>query len=116
MKTPLFSVTRDDCDWSTFKGSGPGGQHRNKVETAVRCVHRASGAVGQASDDRSQYTNRQLAFHRMAETKEFQLWLKLETGRQLGKPSVDELVDAAMSLANLKIEVRDETGKWETVK
>ena len=40
-KELLFSVTAADCDWQYIRGTGPGGQKRNKTETKVRCVHRA---------------------------------------------------------------------------
>lgn len=29
----LFSVTRDDCDWQTFRAGGKGGQNQNKVSS-----------------------------------------------------------------------------------
>lgn len=35
------------CDQTTFKSSGPGGQHRNKRETAVRLKHLSTGIVAQ---------------------------------------------------------------------
>jgi protein subunit release factor B len=46
MKHLLFSVTAKDCDWDTLAASSKGGQHANRNETAVRCTHRESGAVG----------------------------------------------------------------------
>lgn len=115
-KKLLFSVTRADCDWSTFRSSGPGGQHRNKVETAVRCLHRDSGAVGEAADDRSQLTNRREAFRRMAETEKFKFWLKIQTARAMGQPSIEETVDVAMDEKNMRYEVRDGSGRWVQVK
>jgi protein subunit release factor A len=54
----------------TFRGSGPGGQHRNKVETAVRVTHLLSGLVATASDSRSQARNREMAFQRLAKKLE----------------------------------------------
>ena len=72
----LFSVTAKDCEISAFRAGGPGGQHQNKVASAVRVVHRPSGAVGVSRTDRSQVINKRLAFKRMAESKEFQLWLR----------------------------------------
>ncbi len=49
----------------TFRGSGPGGQHRNKTETAVRLLHTPSGITVVAADSRSQFRNRDLAFTRL---------------------------------------------------
>ncbi len=55
-----------DCDIDYFIASGPGGQHRNKVETGVRLTHRPSGIVVTATERRSQRANREAAFARMA--------------------------------------------------
>ncbi|KAG1363675.1 putative peptide chain release factor 1 [Cocos nucifera] len=54
------------CDMDTFKASGPGGQHRNKRESAVRLKHRPTGIVAQAAEDRSQHKNRASALARKA--------------------------------------------------
>ena len=84
-KKLLFSVTAKDCRWDYYRGSGKGGQKRNKTSNAVRCTHSASGAVGQAEDTDSQKKNKQLAFKRMAETSEFKSWHKLEAARHSGQ-------------------------------
>jgi len=109
----LFSVTRADCDWEFLRGSGKGGQNRNKVSTACRCTHRASGAVGYAEDTRSQVDNRRLAFQRMAATKAFQDWQRVEAARRMGVlTSAEEEVARQMAPRNLRIEGKDEHGRW----
>ncbi|MFN0084272.1 MAG: peptide chain release factor-like protein [Blastocatellia bacterium] len=59
-----------DCDLEFFVAGGPGGQHRNKVETGVRLTHRPSGLVVTATERRSQSANRDAAYERMAEKLE----------------------------------------------
>ena len=54
-----------DCDETRTKRSGPGGQHRNKVETAVILRHRPSGTSAEASERRSQADNRRVALSRL---------------------------------------------------
>ena len=53
------------CSIKTARGSGPGGQHRNKTDTAVVITHLQSGLVGQASERRSQSLNRDAAVERL---------------------------------------------------
>ncbi|KMZ60395.1 putative Peptide chain release factor [Zostera marina] len=53
------------CNVTTFKVSGPGGQHRNKRESAVRITHVPTGIVAQAVEDRSQHKNRASALDRL---------------------------------------------------
>lgn len=54
-----------DCSVTHTKGSGPGGQHRNKVQTAVVLKHQPSGLTGSASDSRSQTQNAAAALFRL---------------------------------------------------
>nr|WP_298657373.1 peptide chain release factor-like protein [uncultured Flavobacterium sp.] len=61
-KELLFSVTKEDCDWSYTKGTGSGGQKRNKTSSAVHCTHRESGAKGYSEASRSQLDNKRDAF------------------------------------------------------
>ena len=112
-KELLFSVTASDCEWSYTKGTGSGGQKKNKTSSAVHCMHRPSGAHGYAEDSRSQRDNKQTAFKRMAETKKFQEWLQFETARRTGVLNQIE-ENVKKELRKVKIEVKMD-GKWVEV-
>jgi hypothetical protein len=54
-----------DSDMKFLRRSGPGGQNRNKVETAVVLTHRPSGIVAEANERRSQSENKREALRRL---------------------------------------------------
>jgi hypothetical protein len=54
-----------ECDVDTYRASGPGGQKRNKTESAVRLRHRPSGLSVIAEESRSQHENRARALRRL---------------------------------------------------
>src|SRR5258706_10214463 len=64
----------EDFEESFARSSGPGGQHVNKVSTAVTLRHLPSGAAVTVQDSRSQAINRQTAWRRLLE--------RIERGRQ----------------------------------
>lgn len=110
-KELLFSITADDCRWDYYRGTGAGGQKRNKTSSAVRCTHTASGAVGQSDETRSQHQNKQAAFKKMHETKEFKTWHKLEVARCTGLlAKIEDQIDYEMRFKT-KVEVQED-GKW----
>jgi hypothetical protein len=53
------------CDVTRTRRSGPGGQHRNKTETAIVLVHRPTQVQGEASERRSQAENHRMALQRL---------------------------------------------------
>lgn len=115
-KELLFSVTANDCDWQYLRGTGPGGQKRNKTESKVRCIHRASGAIGESDETRNQHQNKRLAFMKMISTDKFKTWHKIEIARLMGdKMTIEERVERAIAERNILTEIK-ENGKWVPVK
>jgi hypothetical protein len=53
------------CDVDRYRASGPGGQHRNKTESAVRLRHKLSGVAAIGEDSRSQAENKLHAVRRL---------------------------------------------------
>lgn len=72
METPAWHLLDDErllaqCDVQVHRASGPGGQHRNKSETAVRLVHLPSAISAEGKDFRSRSQNLRAALERLRE-------------------------------------------------
>lgn len=114
-RKPVFSVTAADCEWSYTRGTGKGGQKKNKTNSAVHCMHRPSGAHSYSEASRSQAENRRDAFVKMAESEKFRQWNRLELMRRLGMiDAIDRQIEHELA-HNIKLEVRID-GKWTEVK
>ena len=109
----MFSITADDCEWSYTRGTGNGGQKKNKTSSAVHCKHRASGAYGYSETSRSQLDNRRDAFRKMMETDTFQTWIKLEFMKRSGQmDEIERKVEQDLKKVKLEIKIDD---RWTEV-
>jgi hypothetical protein len=60
------------CEEDRYRASGPGGQKRNKIESAIRLRHLPTNIIVTATESRSQHENRQRAIRRLREALCFQ--------------------------------------------
>lgn len=109
----LFSLTKKDFKVQSFRAGGKGGQHQNTTNSGVRIIHGTSGARGESRTERSQLTNKKLAFTRLIKSPKFKIWmneivLELTSGKTL-----EQRVEEAMQPKNLIIEIVGEDGKWQ---
>ena len=60
------SLNERDIDYQAMKASGPGGQHVNTTDSAIRATHRPSGVSVVAKEERSQHANKRLVLMKLA--------------------------------------------------
>lgn len=116
-----FSVTKKDLIIEPYKGSGAGGQHRNKTMSCCRIKHPESDVTVQACDERDFHRNRKTAFKRLCNHPKFKAWItrslsEEDSGLVMQRKVSEKIlkkVDKMMVPENLKIERWDKRQhKW----
>jgi len=117
-KQLLFSLTKEDFIFETFRAGGKGGQNQNKVESGVRIRHLESGCVQECRETRSQWENKQRAFERLTKQKKFKDWIRIKAAKiSMLVPSQEQMekeVNEMMNEKNLKIEYGDGKSGWHS--
>ena len=98
----------------TFSVGGCGGSGKDTSNSGVRLIHRASGAVGEGRETRSNTQNRKAAFEHLVATKKFKDWHRIECARRMGQKlpeteaeiyaRVDAMIAAGFKDGSIKIE------------
>lgn len=111
MKEKLFTLTKNDFDLQFYRGTGNGGQKKNKTSSACRITHKETGYVACCEEHREQHRNKAEAFNKLVGLNEFKFWLKKKSFEIMGIVKTDEEikkeVEYAMREENLKIEYFD---------
>lgn len=94
-KPDYLSLTDDElvrqCEVDTYRASGPGGQKRNKTESAVRLRHVPTGLSVTAVESRSQHENRARAVRRLRDKIAFEVRRPVDAEGYAPPPAVAAL-------------------------
>ena len=106
------------CRVHVYKSSGPGGQHRNKVSSAVRLQHAPTGLTAHGDESRSQQDNRQMALKRLRMNLACRLRLPMDAGSAVVHPVVRHCMFRPRgrgSEAHLRLEVGRRDQRFWTI-
>jgi len=83
-KQKSWTISENEIQYQAMRSSGAGGQHVNKVSSAIRATHLPTGIAVVAMDSRSQHQNKKLATERLLKKLESETLqqLKNHVGKQ----------------------------------
>lgn len=91
-KVQAADLVNEEIRFETMRASGPGGQHVNKTESAVRAIHIPSGISVTVNEQRSQFANRRQAVSRLRKLLEDNRLKDNEKNRQVNWQNHNQLV------------------------
>ncbi|HUU31260.1 MAG TPA: peptide chain release factor-like protein [Phycisphaerae bacterium] len=101
-----------ECTVETYRASGPGGQHRNKRDSAVRLTHRPTGVSATATERRSQHENRRVAVRRLRKA----IALRVRAPADATAPAAGALAEAlADATLRSSASLRSTSPRWPRV-
>jgi len=106
------TVRKKDLKIDFIKGSGPGGQHRNKRCTACRITHMPTGISAASQDNKSQYQNKVSAFLKLAE-KLVPLMRVAASGSDISSLAVNDRVRTYHEADNRVVDHRLPGQQWQ---
>jgi len=94
----------NQCDVDTYRASGPGGQKRNKTDSAIRLRHNPTNLMAVANESRSQQDNRRRAIKRLRLTIALQMREPIDLENHQPRP---DLADCLREFGKLRVGKRD---------
>jgi protein subunit release factor B len=104
MNKPIFKLTKKDFKIEYLRGSGNGGQHKQKTSSACRITHESSGVSKYCQDHREQHRNKEQAFTKLANDPRFKSWCNIRANEIEMGQTIMEWVDEQMQEKNLLVE------------
>lgn len=99
-----FTLTAKDFKVEFMRGSGKGGQAKQKTSSACRITHEPSGVTKFCQDNREQHRNKAQAFKRLTLDPLFKCWCEMRLKEIENGETMEQWVDQQMKPENLKIE------------